>query len=268
VTEDKMNTIETLSIKMKNLPAIIENPKDGQFMILISEGEFLMGSDTTKDRQAYDAELPQHAHYLDAFYIGIYPVTNEQYKKFVDETGHRPPDKADYGTPIWKGTSFPSEYAHHPVVCVSWDDAKAYCKWAELSLPTEAQWEKAARGIDGRIYPWGDKWDETKCRNYSNNGNQTTCKIWEYPQGVSPYGIFNMSGNVWEWCEDWYEKDVYKRYAKGDVKLPASGEDRVVRGGSWGSYHYGFRCAHRSRRRTGARDYPYGFRCARTKIYT
>ena len=181
-------------------------------------------------------------------------MTNRQYGKFVDETGHRAPDHADYGSAIWKGRSFPPEVADHPVVCVSWDDAKAYAEWAGCELPTEAQWEKAARGPEGTIYPWGNEWDETKCRNGKNKGSGTTCRVYDYPEGVSGYGTYNQSGNVWEWCEDWYDDEYYSKSPRENPRGPEGGSYRVLRGGCWnfvaasfarGAYRWlvpGYRC--------------------------
>ena len=197
--------------------------KDGAEMVLIPAGEFLMGSNDGSSN-----EKPVHTVYLDAFYIDKYEVTNAQYKKFMDATGHKAPA-------YWNDPRFNNPT--QPVVGVSWYDAKAYADWAEKRLPTEAEWEKSARGgLVGKKYPWGDKITHDDA-NYEGTGGKD---IWECTSPVGSfapngYGLYDMAGNVWEWCADWYDGNYYKVSPKENPKGPTSVDWRVIRGGSWGN---------------------------------
>lgn len=210
---------------------------DGKEMLLIPAGEFLMGSNEN------DAEKPIHSVYLDSFYIARYPVTNAEYKKFVEAAKHRVPQH-------WQNGNIPNGIENHPVPNVDWNDAAAYCDWlseqvvdkemgkqVKFRLPTEAEWEKAASWDFSqnkkRVYPWGDKFDASKC-NSQESGIGGTTPVGKYsPMGDSFYGVGDMAGNVSEWCADWYDENYYQNSPRENPRNDTPGESRVLRGGAF-----------------------------------
>ena len=246
--------------------------KDGAEMVLIPAGEFQMGS---KDLSA--DEKPVHTVYVDAFYVDKYEVTNAQYKVFIDANPQwrkdRIPKRYHSGTYLitWNGNDYPEGRANHPVFYVSWYAAMAYAQWAGKRLPTEAEWEKAARGgLSNNRYPWGNSIDSSKA-NYSSSG---TAPVGSYfPNG---YGLYDMAGNVWEWCLDKWNSDFY---ASSPRRNPIAGENtinqivndflnikgsRVFRGGSWNSADRGVQVAFRLNLAPTSASFLSGFRCARS----
>jgi formylglycine-generating enzyme required for sulfatase activity len=208
------------------------SPKDDMVMVYAPAGEFLMGSDKTKDRDAEDNELPQHTVYLDAFWIDQTEVTNAQYERCAAD--------GQCTLPPYNGSSrrrfyyWDSQYANYPVIYLDWNQAQGYCAWAGRRLPSEAEWEKAARGTDGRIYPWGDTAPDKSKLNYNNFDNGDTTAVGSYPSGASPYGALDMAGNVWEWVNDWYSDSYYQQSPARNPTGPNSGTGRVLRGSDWG----------------------------------
>jgi formylglycine-generating enzyme required for sulfatase activity len=236
--------------------------RDGMVMVLVGAGEFWMGSIET-DPVAEDDEKPQRRVYLDDFWIDKMEISNHRYELCVEAGGCTPFRS--------QGRRFEDDF--QPVVGVDWHQARAYCQWAGGRLPTEAEWEKAARGLEGRLYPWGDNFDgarlnfcDTNCiadwRDFDwDDGFAYTAPVGSYPGGASPYGALDMSGNVWEWTADWYAPDYYQRSADRNPTGPAFGQQRVIRGGSW--YYYGKNLRTTARHRESPR-YRYdniGFRC-------
>jgi len=242
--------------------------RDHSVMVYVPAGEFIMGSSDAQvdsslalcnknlrncKRRWFEDEQPQHTVYLDAFYIDKTEVTNAQYRACVGAGACDAPlntiyyDKADY--------------AQHPVVFVGWKDANAYCQWAGKRLPTEAEWEKAARGTDGRTYSWGEGIDCDHAQYGECDGQ--TVPVGSKPKGASPYGALDMVGNVLEWVADWYDSGYYSQSPARNPPGADSGEFRGLRGGSWDNRPHLVRTASRFWDNPDARYYDVGFRCAR-----
>ena len=272
-----------------NLSLLVLAPGVNLELVRVPAGPFLMGSDKTKDSQAYDEELPQHSLTLGDYYIGKYEVTNTQFLAFVQATGHKTTAEKEGSGFVWTGTEWKDtkgadwrhprgpdtnidQKAQHPVVQVSWHDAIAFCDWLskvsgrKVTLPSEPEWEKAARGADGRIYPWGNDAPTKDLLNFNRNVGDTT-PVGQYsPKGDSPYGVADMAGNAWEWTRSLWGKDVntpeFKYpYVAGDGREDLNaGEDvrRVVRGGSWANAVVNARCAVRIRDLPDGNFFDYG----------
>lgn len=254
-------------------------------MVLILAGSFWMGSDEQEAKEAwelckkyysacpwepFEAEMPKRKVYLDAFSIDEYEVTNAQYKQCVNSGNCKKPYDA-----TWYDNA---SYANHPVVYVDWNQADAYCKWAAKRLPTEAEWEKAARGENGNIWPFGNKYVE-KCNNWNYEGelasmmapmekkngniNRGTAPVGSFTECVSYYAVSDMTGNAGEWISDWYDAAYYKNSPEKNPKGPGNGQYKVQRGGSWGGYRPdSFRGAYRDKNYPAFRTKDIGFRCA------
>ena len=258
-------------------------PPGGVTMVLIPAGEFLMGS-LQSESQAGSDEKPLHRVYLDDYSIDVYEVTNALFDEFVDATNHRTTAEKEGGSETYSGgqwgfvqganwrhpqgpTSSLDGLGAHPVALVSWEDAVAYCEWREARLPSEAEWEKAARGgLETKKYPWGDEAADCTRTNYW--GMADPCVSGASPVGSYPangYGLFDMAGNVWEWVQDWYQADYYASQSTWNNPFgPAAGLARVARGGSWYLAARDVRVALRYAYTPDDRRVYVGFRCART----
>ena len=250
--------ISKLSIKTIDGRSPFERPRSrvaassdstGKMEVQIPAGHFLMGD--TRDKNA-----PVHKVYLNAYWVDTREVTNAQYREFVTGTGHAAPrywSEAKYNDP------------NQPVVGVSWHDANAYCSWKGKRLPTEAEWERAARGAQSRLYPWGDRFDVTRA-NTRETRNRRPLPVGTFPEGATSEGLLDMSGNVWEWCRDWFDDGYYRVSPLNNPTGPEAGKKRVIRGGGWSAPHI-----HMARRRGEKPDKTYpslGFRCARSDTET
>jgi formylglycine-generating enzyme required for sulfatase activity len=241
------------------------NPTDGMEMVYIPPGEFLLGlsssqidallrdDPTGSAKELRDAQ-PQCEVHTAGYWIGRTEVTNGQYQQFVGATGHSVPRH-------WQNGKIPAGTERFPVTYVSQADAEAYCRWVGGRLPTEIEWEKAARGTDGRLFPWGNTWAADRCRNFETTTGEHIPIRWEtwlpafeaweashgpvrdgiaavgsYPADKSPYGCMDMAGNVSEWCAGWYDAKAYQRYARGNLAQARTGKHVMVRGGAWSRF--------------------------------
>jgi len=280
--------------------------KDGMKLVYVPAGNLLMGSTDAQVSQAqkedaqcsscFNEEKLQHTVYLDAYWIDQTDVTNALFAKFVAATGYQTDaEKAGSGYAFdpasdnwaytkganWQHPRGPNSdlqgLDQHPVVQVSWNDATAYCQWAGRRLPTEAEWEKAARGTDGRIYPWGNQPVAGNLLNFADknlnvswadktidDGYQYTSPVGHYPDGASPYGALDMAGNVWQWVNDRFSGTYYSSSPAKNPTGPTSGPNRGLRGGAWVNVIWSVRAAIRGGGPPDNRDDFGGFRCARS----
>ena len=247
-------------------PATLFTEIDQTLMVHVPAGEFLMGTSAAdveiykeifplRRSTAFDDERPQRTVFLDAFYIDQLEVTNTRYKTFLAETGYEPGfylDRPPYNEPDL------------PAAVLDWEDAVAYADWAGKRLPTEAEWEKAARGADGRFWPWGDVFDHKKLSGNDGtgleDGYRETAPVGRFPAGASPFGALDMAGNLWEWVADWYDPEYYLRAPNENPQGPDSGDGHVLRGGGWAESFDGTRCPNRQGGNPGS--LLRGFRCA------
>ncbi len=251
------------------------SPVDGMTMVLVPAGNFTMGSNAgdllTICNQFYNdcsqnwftAEEPVHTVYLDAYWIDQTEVTNDMYAKCVQAGACQPPsDPSSSSRTSYYGDP---QYVNYPVIYVNQNDALTYCAWTGRRLPTEAEWEKAARGENGYAYPWGNSVPTCSLANYlGNNGTPCTgdtTAVGSYPAGTSHYGGLDMAGNVWEWTADWYDPAYYGSSPSSNPAGPDAGQSHVLRGGSWLYDGYKLRSANRGIGVSSLKSDNLGFRC-------
>ncbi|GAP41701.1 formylglycine-generating enzyme family protein [Flexilinea flocculi] len=244
-------------------PDFSDQPKgnglDTSEMVYVPAGEFIMGADS-ENHQAMSWEKPSHEVILDAFWIDKHEVTNGQFAKCV-ASGYcvQPRSVASKTRPQYYGLA---DFADYPVIYVDWNQAYYYCAWVGKRLPTEAEWEKAARGTDSNYYPWGNEGDPVELMNCGHLQDGDTEKVGSYPDGASPYGALDMAGNVWEWTADLFDRKAYSNSPRENPKGGIEGQIHTVRGLSW-AYNATYQSMTiRNRADAYAFSYDLGFRCA------
>lgn len=265
----KAKQMRQLALSIKTEAKVVEVPAaqdfsmyktivgdDGREMVQISEGPFVMGS---RDNDSDPDEKPEHQVYLKGYFFDKHEVTQFAYDRFAKMT-----KRAKRKVEVFEDDPAKLLKPEHPMVAVTWDDAEAYCKWAGKRLPTEAEWEKAARGEGKRRYPWGDDFVVA----YANiDGNEDAFRYLAPPgsfeSGRSPYGIYDMTGNVGEWVSDFYDENYYRKSPYRDPKGPDQGDQRVIRGGSWRETKRNVRASKRFQAKPWRHDVTVGFRCAK-----
>ncbi|HEX7555782.1 MAG TPA: formylglycine-generating enzyme family protein [Leptolinea sp.] len=267
--------------------------KDGMILMFVPAGEFKMGSDGENN-----GENPLHTVNLDAYWIDRTDVTNAQFAKFINESGYKTDAEKGGNSVVFnvntkklevvKGanwmhpegaTSSLNGLEKYPVTQMSWNDAAAYCQWAGRRLPTEAEWEKAARGTDGRKYPWGNQPPAGNLLNFADknlpadqsdnkidDGYRFTSPVGNFPDGASPYGVMDMAGNVWNWVVDWFDGGYYKLSPALNPQGPVTGSVKVLRGGGWGDNVNGTLADNRVSSHPNGRGPSLGFRCASSTV--
>ena len=224
---------------------------DGMTQMYIPEGEFFMGKGEVRKND----NSPQHIVYLDAFWMDKYEVSNAMYLKCMQDgaCSEMVSDNTTYNNWI---------YRNHPITYVTWEQANVYCQWAGRRLPSEAEWEKAARGTDGRKYPWGNEAPNARLANFDGSMIHEAVSVYRYPLGASPYGVLNMSGNVREWIADWYGEDYYLTTPYTNPTGPETGTERSLRSGSYNEDKNEITITSRYRHEPQSAGLSRGFRCA------
>jgi formylglycine-generating enzyme required for sulfatase activity len=243
--------------RLRRSQTLEQKPPAETPMVLIPEGPFEMGAAGT---QALEDERPRHRVMLDAFMMDVHEVTTAQYGTFLTATGWAVPW-------LWETVS-PVLHSDRPVIGVDWHDADAYCRWKGKRLPTEAEWEKAARGVDGRLYPWGNQVPTKEVANFALGArfsySQVLMPVQSYESGRSPFGLYQMAGNVGEWVSDWYSANYYEHSPEANPLGPENGQFKVLRGGSWSDLPKYLLTYGRFKLPPETRNSYIGFRCAKS----